>query len=136
MTAQTSPSLYERLGGVYSIATVIDDFIDRIMVDPRLNSNPRVDEAHHRVSPAGFKYLVTEMVCWATGGPQKYTGRSMKESHQHLMIIAARLLKLVRKLQAVEGNQELSPGLYMLFSKLDALEGNELLRACRKRLHG
>jgi hemoglobin len=89
MTAQTSPSLYERLGGVYSIATVIDDFIDRIMVDPRLNANPRVDEAHHRVSPAGFKYLVTEMVCWATGGPQKYTGRSMKESHQHLMIIAA-----------------------------------------------
>ena len=42
---------YERLGGVYSIATVIDDFIDRIMVDPRLNANPRVDEAHHRVSP-------------------------------------------------------------------------------------
>jgi hypothetical protein len=52
------------------------------------------------------------------------------------VIIAASLLKLVRKLQAVEGNQELSPGLYMLFSKLDALEGNELLRACRKRLHG
>ena len=53
------------------------------------NANPRVDEAHHRVSPAGFKYLVTEMVCWATGGPQKYTGRSMKESHQHLKITAA-----------------------------------------------
>ena len=59
-------SLYDRLGGVYSIATVIDDFIDRIMVDPRLNANPKVDEAHHRVPPAGFKYLVTEMVCWAT----------------------------------------------------------------------
>jgi hemoglobin len=88
MATQDSPSLYERLGGVYSIATVIDDFIDRIMIDPRLNANPRVDEAHHRVSPAGFKYLVTEMVCWATGGPQKYTGRSMKESHQHLMITA------------------------------------------------
>jgi hemoglobin len=29
------------------------------------------------------------MVCWATGGPQKYTGRSMKESHQQLMITAA-----------------------------------------------
>jgi truncated hemoglobin YjbI len=80
MTTQDSPSLYDRLGGVYSIATVMDDFIDRIMVDPRLNANPRVDEAHHRVPPAGFKYLVTEMVCWATGGPQKYTGRSMKES--------------------------------------------------------
>ena len=59
------------------------------MIDPRLNANPKVDEAHHRVPPAGFKYLVTEMVCWATGGPQKYTGRSMKELHQHLMITAA-----------------------------------------------
>lgn len=80
------PSLYDRLGGVYSIATVVDDFIDRIMRDPRLNSNPLVDEAHHRVPPAGFKYLVTEMVCWATGGPQKYTGKSMAESHTHLKI--------------------------------------------------
>jgi hypothetical protein len=48
-----------------------------------------LDEAHHRVPPAGFKYLVTEMVCWAAGGPQKYTGRSMKDSHQNLMITAA-----------------------------------------------
>jgi len=78
-------SLYERLGGVYSIATVVDDFI---MVDPRLNANPLVDEAHHRVPPAGFKYLVTEMVCWATGGPQKYTGKSMAASHRHLKITA------------------------------------------------
>ena len=74
------------MGGVFSIATVVDDFINRIMVDPRLNANLHVDEAHHRVPPAGFKYLVTEMVCWATGGPQKYTGRSMGESHKHLMI--------------------------------------------------
>jgi hemoglobin len=88
MASPDSPSLYERLGGVYSIATVMDDFIDRVMTDPRLNANPRVDEAHHRVPPAGFKYLVTEMVCWASGGPQKYTGRSMKEMHQHLMITA------------------------------------------------
>ncbi len=36
--------------------------------------------------PAGFKYLVTEMVCWATGGPQKYTGKSMAESHKDLKI--------------------------------------------------
>jgi hemoglobin len=55
---------------------------------PRLNANPRVDEAHHRVSPPGFKYLVTEMVCWATGGPQQYTGRSMRDSHQRLLITA------------------------------------------------
>ena len=79
-------SLYDRLGGIYPIATVVDDLIDRIMVDDRLNKNPRVDEAHHRVLPPGFKYLVTEMVCWASGGPQKYSGRSMGDSHRHLMI--------------------------------------------------
>jgi hemoglobin len=73
---------------VYSIATVVDDFIDRIMIDPRLNANPLVDEAHHKVPPAGFKYLVTEMLCWAAGGPQRYTGREMGESHRHLAITA------------------------------------------------
>ena len=61
MQPQDTPSLYDRLGGVYNIAVVVDDFIDRVMGDPRLNANPRVDEAHHRVSPPGFKYLVTEI---------------------------------------------------------------------------
>jgi hemoglobin len=86
MQPQDTHPLYDRLGGVYIIAVVVDDFIDRIMVDPRLNANPRVDEAHHRVSPQGFKYYVTEMVCWAAGGPQTYSGRSMGDSHRHLMI--------------------------------------------------
>ena len=80
------PSLYNRLGGVYSIATVVDDLVDRVMVDASLNANPLVDEAHHRVPPAGFKYLVTELVCFATGGPQTYSGRSMAESHKDLKI--------------------------------------------------
>jgi hemoglobin len=79
-------SLCDRLGGIYSIATVVEDFIDRIMVDDRLNANPRVDEAHHRVLPPGFKYLVTEMLAEAAGGPQRYTGRSMKESHREMLI--------------------------------------------------
>jgi hemoglobin len=86
METQVEPTLYDRLGGVYNIATVVDDFIDRVMTDPRLNANPRVDEAHHRVTPAGFKYFVTEMVCWAAGGPQTYSGRTMGDSHRHLMI--------------------------------------------------
>ena len=84
--AEATPSLYERLGGVYAIAVVVDDFIDRIMGDPRLNANPRVDEAHHRVTPQGFKYYVTEQVCWAAGGPQTYSGRSMFETHRELLI--------------------------------------------------
>jgi hemoglobin len=88
MQTQDTPTLYDRLGGIYNIATVIDDFIDRVMGDPRLNANPRVDEAHHRVSPAGFKYLVTEMLGWASGGPQQYSGRSMGDTHRDLMITA------------------------------------------------
>jgi hemoglobin len=88
-SSQNKPSLYSRLGGVYSIATVVDDFINRIMVDPRINANKAVDEAHHKVPPAGFKYLVTEMLCWAAGGPQKYTGKDMADSHRHLRINAA-----------------------------------------------
>jgi hemoglobin len=79
-------TLFDRLGGVIAIATVVDDFVDRIMADPRLNANPAVNEAHHKIPPAGFKYLVTEQVCEATGGPQRYTGRSMHESHAHLNI--------------------------------------------------
>ena len=70
MATEGVPSLYERLGGAYSIATVIDDFIDRIMVDPRLNANPRVDEAHHRVPPAGSN---TSSRKWSAGPPRKST---------------------------------------------------------------
>ena len=36
MATQDSPNLYERLGGIYSIATVVDDLIDRVMADQRL----------------------------------------------------------------------------------------------------
>src|SRR5215208_1010492 len=90
MQAQEPPSLYDRLGGVYNIATVIDDLIDRVLVDPRLNANPRVDEAHHRVSAAGSKFLVTELVCWAAGGPQEYSGRSMGDSDRELRITDAK----------------------------------------------
>jgi hemoglobin len=79
-------SLYERLGGVFAIATIVDDFIDQVMSDSRLNLNSAVNEAHHRVPPAGFKYLVTEQLCEATGGPQRYTGRSMSDSNAHLKI--------------------------------------------------
>ena len=93
------PSLYDRLGGVYSIATVVDDLIDRVMSDPRLNANPLVNEVHHRVPPAGFKYLVTEMVCWAGGGPQKYSGKPMAESHAHLKITAKEWEAFVDDLQ-------------------------------------
>jgi hemoglobin len=95
----TRPSLYDRLGGVYNIAPVVDNLIDRVMIDPRLNANPRVDEAHHRVSAAGFKYFVTEMLCEAAGGPQRYSGRPMGDSHRHLMITEEEWLAFMDDLQ-------------------------------------
>jgi hypothetical protein len=69
-----NPTLYDRLCGFTPLLLFVDDFIDRVISNRILNVNPAADEAHHRVSPAGFKYLVAEMVCWATG-PQQYSGR-------------------------------------------------------------
>jgi hemoglobin len=79
-------SLYERLGGVYNIATVVDDFIERLLVNDTLNANPAIREARGRVPKAGLKFHVTALVCEVTGGPCKYSGRSMKESHDRLNI--------------------------------------------------
>jgi len=83
---EAEPSLYDRLGGVYSIATVVDDFIERLLVNDTLNANPAIEEARGRVPKAGLKFRLTAQVCQATGGPEKYNGRSMKDSHAHLNI--------------------------------------------------
>ncbi len=88
--AQTpEKSLYDRLGGVYSIAAVVDDFIERLLVNEILNANPAIREARDRVPKAGLKFRVTELVSQVTGGPEKYTGRPMKEAHEHLHITEA-----------------------------------------------
>jgi hemoglobin len=59
------------------------------MGDSRLYANLPVDEAHHRGSAAGFKSLVTEVVCWASGGPQQCSAGAMQESHQVFRITEA-----------------------------------------------
>src|SRR5436309_15706226 len=80
------PSLYERLGGIYSISCVVDDLIDPVMTDARLNANPAVNEAHHKVPPPGFKYLVTQIGRSARGGPQVYIGRPLRQSLERLKL--------------------------------------------------
>jgi len=51
-----------------------------------LNRNPEINAGRKR-SPAPYlKYQVSAMVCEVTGGPCKYTGRGMKESHAHMNI--------------------------------------------------
>lgn len=91
LTSCTTPedseiSLYERLGGVYNIATVVDDFIERVLVNDTLNANPAISEARERVPKAGLKFHLTALICQHAGGKERYTGRTMKESHQHLNI--------------------------------------------------
>lgn len=83
---QPPKSLYDRLGGVYPISVVVDTFIDLLFVNDVLNANPAIKAARERVPAAGLKFHVTALVCQQTGGPCKYTGRAMKESHVHLNI--------------------------------------------------
>src|SRR3989338_1550049 len=87
-------SLYDRLGGSYPIAAVVDDFIERLLIDPAITANKNVTSAMGRITKAGLKFHITEMVCEACDGPQKYTGRSMKDSHAHLGISEAEWLAM------------------------------------------
>jgi len=80
------PSLYERLGGLNNIAVLIDDVIERSYVDEVFKANPKIEEAHKRYPKAAYKFNATALACMIMGGPQKYTGRSLKDAHQHLMI--------------------------------------------------
>ena len=78
--------LYERIGGLKGITVVVDDFINRLVVNKTLNKNSAIN-AGRKNSPAPYlKFQVSQLVCEATGGPCKYTGKGMKESHAHLNI--------------------------------------------------
>jgi len=83
---EAGPTLYERLGGVYNIAAVVDDLIERLYVNDTLNAVPAIDKARNPVRKPGVKFQLTALMCQVTGGPEKYTGRSMKETHINLKI--------------------------------------------------
>lgn len=83
---EPSTLLYERLGGLKGITAVVDDFIDRLVVNKTLNRNPEIAAGRKRSPPPYLKYQVSAMVCEVTGGPCKYTGKAMKEAHAHMNI--------------------------------------------------
>lgn len=83
--AGTKP-LYGQLGGLKGITVVVDDFITRLEVNKQLNKNPAIREGRKN-SPAPYlKFRVSQLICELSGGPCKYTGKAMKESHAHLNI--------------------------------------------------
>lgn len=84
--AETGVSLYDRLGGLKNITVLVDDFIDRLVANETLNKNPAISAGRNSSPPPYLKFQVSQLVCEVSGGPCKYTGKSMKDSHAHLNI--------------------------------------------------
>ena len=75
-------SLYARCGGVFGISSFVDRCMDLWMADKTLNDNAMVARWHVSAQRPGFKFLVVQIVCSLTGGPQHYTGRPMDQAHK------------------------------------------------------
>lgn len=84
------PTLYERVGGIYAIAAVVDHFSDQVMKNPKvIEANPELKE-WHTVTFAGrlqgLKFLRTLWVASVAGGPFQYTARELRDAHFDLTI--------------------------------------------------
>lgn len=77
-------SLYERIGGVNAITSVVDRFSDQVIKNPKLNVNPTLREWNKTGQLPGLKFMRTLWICEAAGGPFKYTGKDMAEAHKDL----------------------------------------------------
>jgi len=82
-TAATAKTLYDELGGKEAITKVVDVFLARINGDARINT------LFAKTDHNDLRRLVIEQLCEATGGPCKYTGRSMEEAHSGLNLTNA-----------------------------------------------
>jgi hemoglobin len=101
--AQTTPekSLYERLGGVFAIAAVVDHFSDAVVKNPvvgQKSKNPQLREWHTKNLGRlpGLKFMRTLWVCQVSGGPFQFTATKpgttplgLEEAHRNLRISPA-----------------------------------------------
>ena len=85
MEPKKEASLYDRLGGKKAIKTVVNDFVDRVRSDERIK-NPNVAHLMETISINQLKAHLVDQICMGSGGPCKYAGRSMKETHEGLGI--------------------------------------------------
>ncbi len=97
----TESSLYERLGGAFAIAAVVDHFSDAIVHNPTVgqnSENPALREWHtdNLGRLPGLKFMRTLWVCNVAGGPQQYaatkpgsTPLGLEEAHRELKISPA-----------------------------------------------
>jgi hemoglobin len=94
----TDASLYDRLGGAFAIAAVVDHFSDAIVRNPivgQTSENPALREWHtnNLGRLPGLKFMRTLWVCEIAGGPQQYaatkpgsTHLGLEEAHRELKI--------------------------------------------------
>lgn len=75
-----APTLYERLGGIYAIAAVVDHFSDQLLKNPKVvEANPELKEWHTETFSRrlpGLKFLRTLLVAALAGGPSNTRPRS------------------------------------------------------------
>jgi len=69
-------SLYDRLGGKPAITAVVDDFVANVAADARIN------QFFARTNIPRLKAMLVDQICEASGGPCRYTGKSMVEAHK------------------------------------------------------
>jgi hemoglobin len=96
-SGQKEKSLYDRLGGKKAITAVVDEFVSRCASDKRINAF----FAKTAANPAQlkkFKAHLVDQICQASGGPCKYTGKSMKEAHKGMGVSGADFNALVEDL--------------------------------------
>src|SRR5215468_4100665 len=91
-------SLYERLGGAFAIAAVIDHFSDAVVRNPiagQGSKDPELDEwsTDELGRLPGLKFMRTLWVCDISGGPQVYAGTNpgstplgLEDAHRALEI--------------------------------------------------
>jgi hemoglobin len=87
----TEPTLYERLGGAFAIAAVVDRFSDEIIKNPKLNVNPALkawNETEAATRLPGLKFMRTVWIIAQAGGPIEYTGLPLDEAHRDLRLTA------------------------------------------------
>src|SRR5262245_39652686 len=94
----TEPSLYDRLGGAFAIAAVVDRFSDALITNPIVgqeskNTGLREWSTHSLDRLPGLKFMRTLWVCDVAGGPITFQatrpGRSalgLEEAHRELRI--------------------------------------------------
>jgi hemoglobin len=84
--APSTAGLWDRLGGEKGVAKVVDDFTALAAANPKVDFTRGGKYKLDDLAVADFKKKMVEFVSSATGGPLKYTGKSMKEAHKGMGI--------------------------------------------------